>query len=96
MPMKNKRKPASAAAGTPSAPKKKPRDEDPVEGRTRRSQTVPTVPHAPACEGGERRSGRLAAKAQVAHLPIVHEGKTFSLNFVFEKLQRSRHTFFLC
>ena len=90
-----KRKSASAAAGTPSAPNKKPR-EDPGEGRTMRSQTVPTVARAPSHEGGERRSCRLAEKAQVAPLPTVIEGNTFSLTLVFEKLQRSRYTFFLC
>jgi hypothetical protein len=78
MPMKMiKRKSASAAAGTPSAPNKKPR-EDPGEGRTMRSQTVPTVARAPSHEGGERRSCRLAEKAQVAPLPTVIEGNIFT------------------
>ena len=84
-----KRKPASAAAGTPSAPQKKPRAGDPVDG-----DPITTVPDAPAYKGCERRSGRIAAKAQVP-LPTVHEGNSFPLTFVFDKLQRARHAFFL-
>lgn len=64
-----KRKPASAAAGTPSAPQKKPRAGDPVDG-----DPITTVPDAPAYGGSERRSSRIAAAKAKVPIPTIQEG----------------------
>ena len=64
-----KRKPASAAAGTPSVPQKKPRAGDPVDG-----DPITTVPDAPAYGGSERRSSRIAAAKAKVPIPTIQEG----------------------